>query len=96
MIFSSQDIKDVINCVGGVQALIPLLERAFQSRQSFFVSGFLSIVQNFIRCHQINCEQLLRGGGVFIIGGLLQNLHPTVVSFQCNPGLSLADDKNKM
>jgi hypothetical protein len=50
-----------------------------QAKQSFYVSGFLTLVRNFVRYHQINCEQLMRGGGVYIIGGLLQNLDPSVV-----------------
>ena len=79
-----QDVKNVINCVGGVHALIPLLERGAQAKQSFYISGFLTLVRNFVRCHQINCEQLMRGGGVYIIGGLMQNLNPSLVNCLMN------------
>ena len=36
------------------------------------VSGFLTLIKNFIIHHPVNQEQLMRGGGVAIIGELLQ------------------------
>ena len=69
----------MINCIGGVQALVPLLERGSQCNQSFFVAGFLTLIRNFVRGHHINCEQLMRGGGVYIIGGLMQSLNSSLV-----------------
>ena len=114
--YCTQDIKDVINCIGGIQVLFPLLETAAregvetspageseaanasfasirsESREeggkddwelvpasSFSdwkleqnpVSGFLTLVKNFVFRHTVNLEQLMRGGGVSIIGSLL-------------------------
>ena len=113
----TQDIKDVVNCIGGIQVLFPLLETAAtegakdetsdecdgntfasmrsESREgegaakdadwelvpasSFSdwkleqnpVSGFLTLVKNFVFRHTVNLEQLMRGGGVAVIGSLL-------------------------
>ena len=36
------------------------------------VSGFLTLVKNLVSHHTINTEQLMRGGGIHIIGVLLQ------------------------
>ena len=105
---SVQDIKDVINCIGGVQILFPLLEAAefaipdpktteatLMSLKSLDqedvgwevlpsssfsdwkleqnpVSGFLTLVKNLVSNHTVNTEQLMRGGGIPIIGSLLQ------------------------
>ena len=118
---SVQDVKDVINCIGGVQILFPLLEQAasvtteesqddtcvpntaylsLQSTQESIatedgdsandwevlpsssfadwkleqnpISGFLTLVKNLVSHHTINTEQLMRGGGIPIIGVLLQ------------------------
>ena len=109
---SVQDIKDVINCIGGVQILFPLLEAAAAAAadskphhqqlayqksldssgqdlewevlpsSSFSdwkleqnpVSGFLTLVKNLVTGHTVNTEQLMRGGGVAIIGSLLQKV----------------------
>ena len=116
-------MKDVINCIGGVQALFPLLENAANEEDldlsylslrteddldtsrrgslieneekdwellpssSFSdwkleqnpVSGFLTLIKNLVTSHTINTEQLMRGGGVSIIGMLLQNTKPNMV-----------------
>ena len=32
------------------------------------ISGFLTLIKNFVSGHTINLEQLMRGGGVAIIG----------------------------
>eukprot|EP00095_Tigriopus_kingsejongensis_P009861 snap_masked-scaffold853_size88743-processed-gene-0.4 protein:Tk09861 transcript:snap_masked-scaffold853_size88743-processed-gene-0.4-mRNA-1 annotation:"neurobeachin-like protein 1 isoform x3" len=119
--YSTRDVKDVINCIGGVHVLFPLLEMAAladvnepadmsylslreedlceSSRRgsahphemsaewelvpssSFSdwkleqnaISGFLTLVKNLVTSHTINREQLMRCGGVAIIGCLLQN-----------------------
>ena len=36
------------------------------------VSGFLTLVRNLVTNHTVNTEQLMRGGGIPIIGSLLQ------------------------
>ncbi len=127
--FSTQDVKDVINCIGGVQALFPLLETAaassdedavdtsylslrdeseeslkdFQRRGSVLdadgtewemlpsssfsdwkleqnaISGFLTLVKNLVSGHTVNKEQLMRGGGVAIIGSLLEEARPSLI-----------------
>lgn len=118
--FGTRDVKDVINCIGGVHVLFPLLENAAladenepadtsylslrdedcpESRRgsvhqtgevsdwelvpssSFSdwkleqnaISGFLTLVKNLVTNHTINKEQLMRCGGVAIIGALLQD-----------------------
>ena len=39
------------------------------------ISGFLTLIKNFVSGHTINLEQLMRGGGVAIIGKLpIQNV----------------------
>ena len=35
------------------------------------ISGFLTLVKNFVTNHTINHEQLMRGGGIAIIGTYL-------------------------
>ncbi len=133
--FSTQDVKDVVNCIGGVQALFPLLETAAASSEeeavdtgylslrdasdeslkdrrssiadaplslgaagggdewelvpssSFSdwkleqnaISGFLTLVKNLVSGHTVNKEQLMRGGGVAIIGSLLQEARSALV-----------------
>ena len=127
---SVRDVKDVINCIGGVQILFPLLEQAasrpkehsdetcipnvgylsLQSQDdsvtaddtvnndgtndwevlpssSFAdwkleqnpISGFLTLVKNLVAHHTINTEQLMRGGGIPIIGVLLQKANPSLI-----------------
>jgi len=120
--FSTQDVKDVVNCIGGVQALFSLLETAAAGDvdvdigylslrdpdqvsnrsnsvtdegndwemlpSSHFsdwrleqnaISGFLTLIRNLVSSHTINCEQLMRGGGVAVIGALLQEARPSLV-----------------
>ncbi len=125
--FSTQNVKDVVNCIGGVQALFPLLETAtaedvsaadtgylslrgaedesgsFSRRQSVEeaaadewemlpsssfsdwkleqnpISGFLTLVKNLVTGHTVNMEQLMRGGGVAVIGSLLQSAAPKAI-----------------
>ena len=43
------------------------------------VSGFLTLIKNFIINHPVNQEQLMRGGGVAIIGELLQNVDSKMI-----------------
>ena len=124
---SVRDVKDVINCIGGVQILFPLLEQAalspkedpdetcvpnvaylsLQSQDESIVgeaednpndwevlpsssfadwkleqnpiSGFLTLVKNLVSHHTINTEQLMRGGGIPIIGVLLQKANPSLI-----------------
>ena len=112
------DAKDIINCLGGIQVLFPLLEtslghddlldRSYISlsaesprrntsieaeewemlpSSSFSdwkleknpVSGFLTLIKNFIIAHPVNQEQLMRGGGVAIIGELLQKVDTKMI-----------------
>ena len=121
------DVKDVINCIGGVQILFPLLEQAASvpkenmdqgsvpnvghlslhspdesigaedadntndwevlPSSSFAdwkleqnpISGFLTLVKNLVSHHTINTEQLMRGGGIPIIGVLLQNANRSLI-----------------
>lgn len=132
--FSTQDVKDVINCIGGVHVLFPLLETATSvseaeeaydigylslrsgaeaaegSRRSSVednsanswnesaewemvpsssfsdwkleqnsISGFLTLIKNLVTNHTINTEQLMRGGGVSIIGALLLKATPKLI-----------------
>ena len=35
------------------------------------ISGFLTLVKNFVTNHTINHEQLMRGGGIAIIGNYI-------------------------
>ena len=114
------DARDIINCLGGIQVLFPLLEtslghddlldRSYISltaesprrnnsleaeasewellpTSSFSdwkleknpVSGFLTLVKNFIIGHPVNQEHLMRGGGVAIIGELLQKVDTKLI-----------------
>jgi hypothetical protein len=128
----TDDVKDVINCIGGgVHVLFPLLESAAftetkdretissymsmreedsfqtQSRKSRKnrkkseneqewelvpsssfsdwkleqnpISGFLTLIKNLVTNHTINLEQLMRGGGVAIIGSLLIKAKPGLI-----------------
>eukprot|EP00090_Calanus_glacialis_P023550 TRINITY_DN363_c0_g1_i1.p1 TRINITY_DN363_c0_g1~~TRINITY_DN363_c0_g1_i1.p1 ORF type:complete len:2732 (-),score=430.45 TRINITY_DN363_c0_g1_i1:184-7587(-) len=117
--FSTYDAKDVINCLGGIQVLFPLLETSLsdtsmvdssylslsqeQQSRSFSVesenewemlpsssfsdwkleknpvSGFLTLIKNLTINHPVNQEQLMRGGGVAIIGSLLQKIDATLI-----------------
>ena len=43
------------------------------------VSGFLTLIKNFIINHPVNQEQLMRGGGVAIIGELLQKVDSRMI-----------------
>ena len=43
------------------------------------VSGFLTLIKNFIMNHPVNQEQLMRGGGVAIIGELLQKVESKLI-----------------
>jgi len=47
--------------------------------QKLFVLGFLNLICNFCRGHQTNLEQLSRGGGIYILGSLLQNLDGSMI-----------------
>jgi hypothetical protein len=124
-----RSIFAVVNCIGGVQALFPLLETAASgcedvdigylslrdsedvSRRNSVelegaqtggpatsdwemlpsssfsdwkleqnaISGFLTLIRNLVSGHTINAEQLMRGGGVAIIGSLLQTAQPKMI-----------------
>ena len=43
------------------------------------VSGFLTLIKNLIANHQVNQEQLMRGGGIAIIGSLLQSVDASLI-----------------
>ena len=43
------------------------------------ISGFLTLIKNFVTGHTINLEQLMRGGGVAIIGFLLVKAKPSLI-----------------
>ena len=110
----TRDVKDVINCLGGVQVLFPLLETGLASAESKLevsgdlgesgaggeagewellpsssfsdwkleknpVSGFLTLIKNLTSNHHVNQEQLMRGGGIAIVGSLLQSLEPVLI-----------------
>ena len=110
----TRDVKDVINCLGGVQVLFPLLETGLTFAESKLevsgdlnesgsvgdagewellpsssfsdwkleknpVSGFLTLIKNLTSNHHVNQEQLMRGGGIAIIGSLLQSLEPVLI-----------------
>jgi hypothetical protein len=49
--------------------------------------GFLTLICNFCRGHQTNLEQLIRGGGVYIIGSLLQNLEGSIIDASVLTGI---------
>ena len=44
-----------------------------------FFSGFLTLIKNLVTNHTINTEQLMRGGGVAIIGALLLKARPKLI-----------------
>ena len=109
----TRDARDVINCLGGVQVLFPLLEAGLSRPDSGLemmgpgeagaggeaggwellpsssfsdwkleknpVSGFLTLIKNLITNHQVNQEQLMRGGGIAIIGSLLQSVESSLI-----------------
>lgn len=115
--FSTKDPKDVINSLGGIQVLFPILETSLYSTKldssytsitqeisksgsaeseqdwemiassSFSdwnleknpVSGFLTLIKNMTTNHQVNQEQLIRGGGVAIMGSLLQKVDTSLI-----------------
>ena len=115
--YTTQDAKDILNCLGGIQVLFPILETSLYnavldssyisiSREnsksgsvesdqdwellpssSFSdwnlernpVSGFITLVKNMTTGHQVNQEQLMRGGGVAIMGTLLQKVETSLI-----------------
>ena len=106
---TTRDVRDIINCLGGVQVLFPLLETSLTSQNTSMeisageggaegewevlpsssfsdwkleknpVSGFLTLIKNLTTNHQVNQEQLMRGGGIAIIGSLLQAISPAMI-----------------
>lgn len=115
--YVTQDAKDVINCLGGIQVLFPILETSLYDTgldTSFMsltkenskagsaesepdwemlpsssfsdwnleknpVSGFITLVRNMTTNHHVNQEQLMRGGGVAIMGSLLQKVDTSLI-----------------
>ncbi|XP_040571294.2 LOW QUALITY PROTEIN: neurobeachin-like protein 1 [Lepeophtheirus salmonis] len=129
---TTHDLRNVINCLGGVQVLFPLLESVNMKHQdkeeidelsylslldtesnnenqpqrmqfdrkmshdgnwelipssSFSdwkleqnpISGFLTLIRNLVFDHIVNLEQLNRGGGVGIIGALIQKADSSLI-----------------
>ncbi|KAG8138665.1 hypothetical protein E2320_001489 [Naja naja] len=67
------DVKDVINCVGGMGALLPLLDQvASQKEESKEIQEIHDL--NFLCDHQVNQESLVQCHGPAIIGALLQKV----------------------
>ncbi|ETE68362.1 Neurobeachin-like protein 2, partial [Ophiophagus hannah] len=67
------DVKDVINCVGGMGALLPLLDQvASQKEESKEIQEIHDL--NFLSGHQVNQESLVQCHGPAIIGALLQKV----------------------
>ena len=48
------------------------------------ISGFLTLIKNFVSGHTINLEQLMRGGGVAIIGKNHYIIQPPLEGVQLN------------
>uniref|UniRef100_A0A669DUS8 Neurobeachin-like protein 2 n=1 Tax=Oreochromis niloticus TaxID=8128 RepID=A0A669DUS8_ORENI len=81
------DIKDVINVVGGMGVLLPLLEQVCEAEQVYnggqeisdllernSIAAFLLMVKNLIRQHPVNQESLLHCHGPSIIGAMLSKV----------------------
>uniref|UniRef100_A0A671WQ36 Neurobeachin like 2 n=1 Tax=Sparus aurata TaxID=8175 RepID=A0A671WQ36_SPAAU len=83
------DIKDVVNVVGGVGVLLPLLEQVCEAEPEISkvvfilsegrlernsVAAFLLMVKNLIRHHPVNQEGLLHCHGPSIIGAMLSKV----------------------
>uniref|UniRef100_A0A8D2LFF2 Neurobeachin-like protein 2 n=1 Tax=Varanus komodoensis TaxID=61221 RepID=A0A8D2LFF2_VARKO len=83
------DIKDVVNCVGGMGVLLPLLDQLASQKKASEdqpethdlsrlerngVAAFLLLVKNFLRGHPVNQESLVQCQGPAIIGALLQKV----------------------
>ena len=117
--YTTSDAKDVLNCLGGIQVLFPILETSLyniglsqDSSSSYIslsrdnstksveeadwellpsssfsdwnlernpVSGFITLVKNMTTGHAVNAEQLMRGGGVAIMGALLQRVDAALI-----------------
>uniref|UniRef100_A0A8D2LC14 Neurobeachin-like protein 2 n=1 Tax=Varanus komodoensis TaxID=61221 RepID=A0A8D2LC14_VARKO len=80
------DIKDMINCIGGLNVLFPLLEqimasastRASEARlEKNVVATFILMIKHFIQRHQINQDNLVHTHGVATLGELLQKVPST-------------------
>ncbi len=64
---------------GGEWELLPSSSFSDWKLEQNPVSGFLTLVKNLVSGHTVNHEQLMRGGGVAIIGALLQEARPRLV-----------------
>uniref|UniRef100_A0A674BEN5 Neurobeachin-like protein 2 n=1 Tax=Salmo trutta TaxID=8032 RepID=A0A674BEN5_SALTR len=89
------DIKDMINCVGGLPVLFPILEQltlltsenhtcvpvcVSEARlEKNLVATFLLVLKHFLQRHPINQESLLHSHGVATLGGLMQKLPASLV-----------------
>uniref|UniRef100_A0A672QFP5 Neurobeachin-like protein 2 n=1 Tax=Sinocyclocheilus grahami TaxID=75366 RepID=A0A672QFP5_SINGR len=81
------DIKDMINCVGGLPVLLPVLEQltlltpelhhvdpSGSELEKNLVATFLLVIKHFLQRHPINQETLLHSHAVATLGALLQKL----------------------
>uniref|UniRef100_A0A671K7B9 Neurobeachin-like protein 2 n=1 Tax=Sinocyclocheilus anshuiensis TaxID=1608454 RepID=A0A671K7B9_9TELE len=79
------DIKDMINCVGGLPVLLPVLEQLTlltpdlhhadpSGLEKNLVATFLLVIKHFLQRHPINQETLLHSHAVATLGALLQKL----------------------
>uniref|UniRef100_A0A452VAD7 Neurobeachin like 1 n=1 Tax=Ursus maritimus TaxID=29073 RepID=A0A452VAD7_URSMA len=83
------DIKDIINCIGGLNVLFPLLEQISHFGEAQISEGvnesasrlernliatFILIVKHFIQRHPINQDNLIHSHGVATLGALLQKV----------------------
>uniref|UniRef100_A0A8C1S6U9 Neurobeachin-like 1 n=1 Tax=Cyprinus carpio TaxID=7962 RepID=A0A8C1S6U9_CYPCA len=81
------DIKDMINCVGGLPVLLPVLEQLTlltpdlhhvdppgSELEKNLVATFLLVIKHFLQRHPINQETLLHSHAVATLGALLQKL----------------------
>uniref|UniRef100_A0A8C2D486 Neurobeachin-like protein 2 n=1 Tax=Cyprinus carpio TaxID=7962 RepID=A0A8C2D486_CYPCA len=81
------DIKDMINCVGGLPVLLPVLEQLTlltpdlhhvdppgPELEKNLVATFLLVIKHFLQRHPINQETLLHSHAVATLGALLQKL----------------------
>uniref|UniRef100_A0A8C2BB23 Neurobeachin-like protein 2 n=1 Tax=Cyprinus carpio TaxID=7962 RepID=A0A8C2BB23_CYPCA len=81
------DIKDMINCVGGLPVLLPILEQltlltpdlhhvdpSGSELEKNLVATFLLVIKHFLQRHPINQETLLHSHAVATLGALLQKV----------------------
>uniref|UniRef100_A0A672TVB4 Neurobeachin-like protein 2 n=1 Tax=Strigops habroptila TaxID=2489341 RepID=A0A672TVB4_STRHB len=83
------DIKDMINCIGGINVLFPLLEQisflggqlllllfcfAEARLEKNIVATFILMIKHFIQRHHVNQENLIHSHGVATLGALLQKV----------------------